>query len=504
MPVVTRKYRSVLDYESEKALLNAIQDLGVTDGYSSDASSVDSTTACCISTGITSQLSNEDDWVLPDAEQKQLSVVQEVQRLQTLKNYSILESSKDDNFEQLTAKASEHYNVPWACVSLVDMGRQWFLSMTADDLGLKETCRRDAFCAHTILQDDVLEVRDAAADARFCGNPFVTGNPGWRYYAGVPLVSPTGDKIGSFCIMDRKPRPDGLNEAEKAHLRSLATETMQVLEQRLENQTARKRTVSSDDEQEVCSDSSASSENESERSSKTRRMGGKTTTVTALKDNIIAGPPAPPSTKKVLPDPKTHHVDPDEYLVLLVQALHGVTLKVKKGSDLQDYFHTITEEQMAAYNMQVVSVTRDGSLKDVKAFFDTNGRSSLDCFNRFGEGLLNMTCRRGFKEVVQFLLSDDVALDVRVHDDYGRSPMHDACWNPEPQLDICTWLAQKDPSLFLVADKRGFTPFQYARQSDWPVWREFLHQNTRLLEGLLRPEILSQFSDGITNKSLSA
>ena len=96
--------------------------------------------------------------------------------------------------------------------------------------------------------------------------------------------------------------------------------------------------------------------------------------------------------------------------------------------------------------------------------------------------------------MTKFLLSPEVDLNVRVRDDYGRTPLHDACWNPEPQLEICTLLLQRDPSLFLVADARGFTPFQYARKSDWNVWRQFLFDHREHLRPLARPDIASKFS----------
>jgi hypothetical protein len=204
---------------------------------------------------------------------------------------------------------------------------------------------------------------------------------------------------------------------------------------------------------------------------------------------IIARPQEPVP----IPSPETAK-DPDDYLLQLVETIYpGTTLKVKPALELNDYFATITEEQMAAYSMEVVNMARANDVEGLRKFYQVNGRDALDCFNRFGEGLLNMACRRGFKEMAKFLLSPEVGLNVRVRDDYGRTPLHDACWNPEPQLEICTWIMQKDPSLFLVADKRGFTPFQYARKSDWPVWRKFLFDNREYLKSFCKPEISKRF-----------
>ena len=195
-----------------------------------------------------------------------------------------------------------------------------------------------------------------------------------------------------------------------------------------------------------------------------------------------------------LPDPKKSGVDPDQYLAQLVQALWGVSVKIQPALELKDFFETITEEQMAAYNMEVVTITRQNNVEKLRELLEARGRDSLDCFNRFGEGLLNMACRRGMKEIVHFLLSEPVQLNVRVRDDYGRTPMHDACWNPEPQLEICSWIMAQDPSLFLISDKRGYTPFQYARKSDWQVWRQFLFDHREHLQALAQPDLLTKFS----------
>jgi GAF domain-containing protein len=489
MPMVTRKHRSVCDYESEKALLDALQQRVET----SDSSS------CSLESD--SELSGA-DWLLPNCLSAQPSIESELRRLTILKSYRVLDSEKEQAFDRLAEMAGKHCNVPWASVSFVDLGRQWFKSMWEDNLDVTETSRKDAFCAHTILQDDLLEVRDTHTDSRFCKNPYVTGTPGMRFYAGVPLVTPEGVKIGTLCIMDKEPRPNGLSQSERTKLESLASETMRELVQRRENpQTSRKRASSieaaaSTADQEpstVAVATSSSPPIDSKNSRKSRRVGEVNRTPLQPSETPADIIPRPVKAT-LLPDPKTKDVDPDEYLVQLVEALYGVTLKVKPALDLEDYFHGITETQMSAYSMQVVSVTRENDVNKLIAFYQANGRQSLDCFNRFGEGLLNMTCRRGFKDSVHFLLSEPVSLNVRVRDDYGRTPMHDACWNPEPQLDICTWICEQDPSLFLIADKRGYTPFQYARQSDWHVWRQFLYDRRDLLEGLARPEIVGRFS----------
>ena len=196
-----------------------------------------------------------------------------------------------------------------------------------------------------------------------------------------------------------------------------------------------------------------------------------------------------------LPAPDAANDDPDDYLLMLLQAMFPqLKVQVKSSVDLNEYFPTPTEEQMSKYTTEVVTVVRLNDANAMNEYYKTHGRASLDCCNRFGEGLLNMACRRGFTETVQYLLSPEIQLNVRVRDDGGRTPLHDACWYPEPQLEVCTRIIQQDPSLFLVADKRGYTPFQYARQNDWPVWRQFLYTNYQALYSFgTKPEVVNTF-----------
>jgi Ankyrin repeats (3 copies) len=346
---------------------------------------------------------------------------------------------------------------------------------------------------------DILVVPDTLLDDRFRRNSLVTGTPYVRFYAGVPLTSPEGAKIGAVCLLDTFPRSGGLTIVEQATLQRAAAAAMQILVERRDSlQCTRKRTS----EYSMWSTSrsitvpqkptSFPEESEDRKPEAKRCRKNDDSELPALPENIINRPDDNELVVE-LPPPETAN-DPDDYLLQLVETMYpAVKLKVKPALELEAYFPVISEEQMARYGMQIVNMARVNDVDALKNFYAEHGADALDCFNRFGEGLLNMACRRGFKEMVEFLLSPAVALNVRVRDDFGRTPLHDACWNPEPQLEICTWIMQKDPSLFLVADKRGFTPFQYARKSDWPVWRQFLFENSKHLKVLGSTEISETF-----------
>lgn len=141
----------------------------------------------------------------------------ESSRLRLLYRHQILDTPYEDAFDDVTRLASTICETPMASITLIDAGRQWFKS--AVGLPNRETPRDQAFCAHAILEDDVMVVEDATTDQRFAGNPFVTGNPGIRFYAGAPLTMPEGLTLGTLCVVDRTPRR--LTEAQLDALRVL-------------------------------------------------------------------------------------------------------------------------------------------------------------------------------------------------------------------------------------------------------------------------------------------
>src|SRR5512142_1695042 len=125
-------------------------------------------------------------------------------RLEALASYRILDTPAEDVFDELARLAALVGATPTALVSLVDGRRQWFKAKVG--LEPTETPRSVAFCDHTIRGRDVLVVEDATLDARFADNPLVVGEPGIRFYAGAPLVTPDGHALGSICVIDYVPR----------------------------------------------------------------------------------------------------------------------------------------------------------------------------------------------------------------------------------------------------------------------------------------------------------
>jgi diguanylate cyclase (GGDEF)-like protein/PAS domain S-box-containing protein len=161
----------------------------------------------------------------------------ESSRLRALRRYDILDTLPEEAFDRITALATKILRAPMALVTFIDGDRQWFKSTRGID-GL-ETSRDVAFCAHAIMEDEALVVNDAREDPRFSDNPHVLGEPHVRFYAGAPLRTPDGHKLGSLCVIDTRPRTP--SPEDRALLESLAAIVMDELELRRTTQTLEKQ-----------------------------------------------------------------------------------------------------------------------------------------------------------------------------------------------------------------------------------------------------------------------
>lgn len=142
-------------------------------------------------------------------------------RLKELRALNVLNTPPEERFDRLTRLARRLFNVPISIVSLIETDWQWFKSRGG--VSNNTAARNTSFCGHAILEDDMLVVENALEDTRFADNPLVAGVPGIRFYAGCPLRSPGGAKVGSLCIVDDKPRAfDGDDAATLRDLASMA------------------------------------------------------------------------------------------------------------------------------------------------------------------------------------------------------------------------------------------------------------------------------------------
>jgi PAS domain S-box-containing protein len=158
----------------------------------------------------------------------------EAARLDALRRCGVLDTEPEAAFDDIARLAAHICRTPVALVSLVDENRQWFKARVG--LDVSETPRDVSFCAHAIMQHPGLfVVGDAPSDERFARNPLVRGEPGIRFYAGVPLVTSDGHALGTLCVIDFVPRTLAADQ-EKA-LSVLAHHAASQLELRLKSRS---------------------------------------------------------------------------------------------------------------------------------------------------------------------------------------------------------------------------------------------------------------------------
>lgn len=151
-------------------------------------------------------------------------------RLETLRQYQVLDTDSEDVFDDLTRLAAYICDTPTALISLIDVNRQWFKARVG--VQARETPRNISFCGHAIVHKGCFIIEDALFDERFADNPLVINEPFVRFYAGMPLLSPEGFAIGTLCVMDRKPRQ--LDEKQIKALEMLANQVMSQFDLRRE------------------------------------------------------------------------------------------------------------------------------------------------------------------------------------------------------------------------------------------------------------------------------
>jgi len=156
----------------------------------------------------------------------------ENKRLYDLYSSGLLDSPQEEEFDEIVNFASSLCNMPIAIISLTDTNRQWFKAKVGIDI--TEIKRETSFCAHAILSNGLFEVPDAFEDERFNDNPMVVEAPHIRFYAGMPLITSTGSRLGTLCVINSM--PGQLNEAQKYGLKLLANTIIKIAELRIKNQ----------------------------------------------------------------------------------------------------------------------------------------------------------------------------------------------------------------------------------------------------------------------------
>jgi PAS domain S-box-containing protein len=156
--------------------------------------------------------------------------VTDAQRLEALRRYDILDTEPESAFDRIAALAAHLFDAPVSIINFVAEDRQWFKSTVGFDE--QETGLDVSFCVYTVANEAPFVVEDLAADDRFADNPYVVED-GIRFYAGAPLTTPDGQRLGTVCVLDTEPRSPSPERVER--LSDLAALVVDELELRREH-----------------------------------------------------------------------------------------------------------------------------------------------------------------------------------------------------------------------------------------------------------------------------
>ena len=144
----------------------------------------------------------------------------------------------------------------------------------------------------------------------------------------------------------------------------------------------------------------------------------------------------------------------------------------------EDFFTTMSQENFDGYTSEILAAVRENDLEKLRSL-NENGHC-MQCCNKFGESILHLAARRGSAEVIDILLNE-ANISFTIQDDYGRTPIHDACWVVSTDFQIIQMFLEKSPDMLLIKDKRGFSPLQYVNKQSKSLWKRFLIENQDLL-----------------------
>ena len=154
----------------------------------------------------------------------------EATRLAVLDAYGILDTPIEAAFDAIVRLVADLLDAPIAAINFIAGDRQWFKAEVG--LGVRQMPLDDSICKFALLESHLMVVPDTTADGRFACNPLVTGAPGLRFYAGTLLRSPEGIPLGTLCVLDLRPRPEGITVQQRLALRTLGDQVMALLELR--------------------------------------------------------------------------------------------------------------------------------------------------------------------------------------------------------------------------------------------------------------------------------
>ncbi|GFH55103.1 hypothetical protein CTEN210_11579 [Chaetoceros tenuissimus] len=169
-------------------------------------------------------------------------------------------------------------------------------------------------------------------------------------------------------------------------------------------------------------------------------------------------------------------INPSSFVASCLKA-YGLASSELPENELKGYFLQPSDEHIEAYATDVIQAIRQNDVKYLRTV-RKEGRSLQAC-NNFGESLSHLACRRSSVELIRFLLEEG-NVSLRVRDDYGRTPLHDALWRKEPDFELVSLILDHEPELLMISDKRGHLPLDYCRREHWGQWIYYLADRMKI------------------------
>jgi PAS domain S-box-containing protein len=168
-------------------------------------------------------------------------------RLLAVERFKTLNIDTDKEFREFVEMASGICSTPIALITLIEEEVQWLKVKKGTDV--EQMPVKTSFCRHTLLQDDVMVVPDAQKDERFANSPIVAGAPNVRFYAGTPLITNEGHRIGTLCVIDMEPHE--LNSNQQQMLKMLGKQAIGLMDFRISVEMLKKNRIEVEEQKEV-------------------------------------------------------------------------------------------------------------------------------------------------------------------------------------------------------------------------------------------------------------
>lgn len=164
---------------------------------------------------------------------------------------------------------------------------------------------------------------------------------------------------------------------------------------------------------------------------------------------------------------------PDQFLKEKLKTKY-TTESTFRSKTWEAYFTAVTPERLRAHQLVVASAIRKADLTELKRLVANGAR--LDGCNRQGESSIHLACRLGDTTIVQYL-TQEAKVSVRVRDDCGRTPLHDAAWTNEPNFGLVRHILEQAPELLFLQDFRGYTALHYVPVDAREAWCDWIQDH---------------------------